>query len=144
MAVDFAPKWDGHDTRMKCGIITEADVVGNQLRVGGYLFGRDFPEVVQQIEQNTPGAMGMSYELADAHVTDMRAEIWTLTRATFTGAAILLREKAAYRDTSFRLSANHCRCFRSAQRAHAGKVVAGGERRSNNKYFGQTQRRKEA
>ena len=43
------------------------------------------------------GAMGMSYELADARVEDMRAEIWKLTRVTFTGAAILLREKAAYR-----------------------------------------------
>lgn len=45
----------------------------------------------------------MSYELAEAHVADMQAQVWTLTRATFTGAAILLREKAAYRDTSFRL-----------------------------------------
>jgi hypothetical protein len=33
----------------------------------------------------------------------MSAQIWTLTRATFTGAAILLRDKAAYRDTSFKL-----------------------------------------
>ena len=47
--------------------------------------------------------MGMSYELADAHVADMRAPVWTLTRATFTGAAILLREKAAYRATTFRV-----------------------------------------
>jgi len=39
----------------------------------------------------------------------MRAEIWTLTRATFTGAAILLREKAAYRNTSFELAAARCR-----------------------------------
>jgi hypothetical protein len=46
-------------------------------------------------------AMGMSYELADAQVADMRAPVWRLTRATFTGAAILLREKAAYRGTSF-------------------------------------------
>jgi hypothetical protein len=29
--------------------------------------------------------------------------VWRLTRATFTGAAILLREKAAYRATTFRL-----------------------------------------
>jgi hypothetical protein len=56
-----------------------------------------------------PGVMGMSWELADAHVEDMRAEIWTLTRATFTGAAILLREKAAYRNTSFELAAARCR-----------------------------------
>ena len=38
----------------------------------------------------------MSYELADAHVEDMRAAVWRLTKVTFTGAAILLREKAAY------------------------------------------------
>ncbi len=57
------------------------------------------------------GAMGMSYELADAHVADMRASIWTLTRATFTGAAILLREKAAYRSTSFRVKRRGDRGF---------------------------------
>ena len=45
----------------------------------------------------TSCAMGMSYELADAHVADMKADIWTLTKATFTGAAVLLRDKAAYR-----------------------------------------------
>jgi hypothetical protein len=49
--------------------------------------------------------MGMSYELADAHVEDMRASVWRLTKVTFTGAAILLREKAAYAGTSFRLCA---------------------------------------
>jgi hypothetical protein len=144
MAVDFAPKWDGHNARMKCGIITEADVVGNQLRVGGYLFGRDFPEVVQQIEYNVSGTMGMSYELADAHVTDMHAEIWTLTRATFTGAAILLREKAAYRNTLFRLSASRCRSVRSGQGAAPGKPATSNTWRFDNKHFGQTQRRKEA
>jgi hypothetical protein len=46
----------------------------------------------------------MSYELADARVEDLHAEIWKLTRVTFTGAAILLREKAAYRATSFRMA----------------------------------------
>jgi hypothetical protein len=143
MAVDFAPKWDGHDTRMKCGIITEADVVGNQLRVGGYLFGRDFPEVVQQIDRSATGTMGMSYELADAHVADMRAEVWTLTRATFTGAAILLREKAAYRSTSFRLSASRCRDMRSASGTVPARLAARSTWRSDNKQFGQTQRRKE-
>ncbi len=104
MAVDYRPGWDGHDARRKCGIITEADVEGNELRVNGYLFGRDFPEVEEQLNRGREGTMGMSYELADAHVEDMRADVWKLNRATFTGAAILLREKAAYRATSFRLS----------------------------------------
>jgi hypothetical protein len=101
MAVDYKAGWDGHDARQKCGIITAAEVDGKRLTVAGYLFARDFPEMEAKIQ--VEGAMGMSYELADAHVADMRAQIWTLTRATFTGAAILLRDKAAYRSTSFRL-----------------------------------------
>lgn len=109
MAVDFAPSWDGHDARRKCGIITQADVEGPRLRVAGYLYAKDFPDVERQMRQCLPDAMGMSWELADAHVEDMRAEVWTLTRATFTGAAILLRDKAAYRDTSFELAPQRCR-----------------------------------
>ena len=111
MAVDYAQGWDGHDARRKCGIITQADVEENCLRVSGYLFGKDFPEVEERMRRSTAGTMGMSYEIADAHVEDMKAEVWTLTRATFTGAAILLREKAAYRNTSFQLAAKHCRGF---------------------------------
>ncbi len=109
MAVGFTPGYDGHDVRRKCGLITEADVVGRDLRVRGYVYGRDFPEVVRQVEASLPGSMGMSYELADAQVEDTKAEIWTVTRAMFTGAAVLLREKAAYGGTSFRLLRNRCR-----------------------------------
>ena len=109
MAVDYKAGWDGHDARQKCGIITSASLEGQKLMVEGYLFARDFPEiepkVANELEEMPASArhMGMSYELADAHVADMRASIWTLTRATFTGAAILLRDKAAYRGTSFRV-----------------------------------------
>ncbi|HEX9202176.1 MAG TPA: hypothetical protein VF865_21640 [Acidobacteriaceae bacterium] len=110
MAVDYKAGWDGHDARQKCGIITSAELDGRRLTVAGFLFSRDFPEIEQRLALE--GAMGMSYELAEAHVADMRANFWTLTRATFTGAAILLREKAAYRETSFclgrtRPKANH-------------------------------------
>jgi hypothetical protein len=101
MAVDYKSGWDGHDARQKCGVIETAELVGAELHVGGYLFGRDFPDVVATVRRLD--TLGMSYELADAHVEDMRRSVWTLTRATFTGAAILLREKAAYRRTSFAL-----------------------------------------
>jgi len=106
MAVDYKAGWDGHDARQKCGIITAAHVEGHRLLVSGFLFARDFPEMEARmggLAATGTGEMGMSYELADAHVADMRASVWTLTRATFTGAAILLRDKAAYRGTSFRL-----------------------------------------
>ncbi len=112
MAVDYKAGWDGHDARQKCGIITAAYLEGKQLLVQGYLFARDYPEfsrsqflraepLVDGLAAEQATTMGMSYELADAHVADMRDSVWKLTRATFTGAAILLREKAAYKATSF-------------------------------------------
>lgn len=107
MAVDYKAGWDGHDARQKCGIITAAELDGRKLMVAGYVYSRDFPEIEQHA--GIDRAMGMSYELAEAHVADMNASVWTLTQATFTGAAILLREKAAYLGTSFRLARNAAR-----------------------------------
>jgi len=107
MAVDYKAGWDGHDARQKCGIITAAHIEGKRLLVSGFLFARDYPEFGKEFggvqAAGVTDSMGMSYELADAHVADMRAAVWTLTRATFTGAAILLKDKAAYRGTSFRV-----------------------------------------
>jgi hypothetical protein len=114
--------WDGHDARSKCGILTSADIVGQRLMVGGYLYARDFPEVEAKLHDLAAGSMGMSYELADAHVEDMRASIWKLNRVTFTGAAILLREKAAYRQTSFRLKPNGMRRHGVSMAAYSGPV----------------------
>jgi hypothetical protein len=142
MAVDYTPGWDGHDSRRKCGIITQADVDGNRLQVSGYLFGKDFPEVEEQVRRNEADAMGMSYELADAHVADMDAPIWSLTRATFTGAAILLREKAAYRETSFRLSAKRCRSATLAATAGVGRRME--RRQPHRRYNWQPEQGKEA
>ncbi len=99
------PGWDGHDARRKIGLLTLiADVIGPRLVVRGYLYARDFPEVAQAITAHAPESLGMSYELADARVEDMRAEIWKLDSVIFTGAAVLLRDKAAYRATSFRMA----------------------------------------
>jgi hypothetical protein len=69
------------------------------LEVTGYLFARDFPEVVREIRAGGRHALGMSYEIADAHIADLRAGIWELTQFTFTGAAVLRRDKAAYHGT---------------------------------------------
>ena len=102
MALDYAPSLDRHDARRKVGVITRAEIVGRNLELSGYLFAKDFPEIVEQIHRAQSHAserIGMSYEIADACVADIRAPIWTLTRVTFTGAAILRRNKAAYRNT---------------------------------------------
>lgn len=102
MALDYSPALDRHDARRKVGIITRADITGRKVELGGYLFAKDFPEIVREIERSgrVPGrSLGMSYEVADARVADIRARVWTLTHVTFTGAAILRRDRAAYQDT---------------------------------------------
>jgi hypothetical protein len=108
MGLDYAPSLDRHDTRRKVGVITRAEIVGKTLELGGHLFARDFPEIVREIEKSKglasgPPAftrqLGMSYEIADARVADIRSSVWTLTHVTFTGAAILRRDKAAYHQT---------------------------------------------
>jgi hypothetical protein len=186
MGVDYAPSLDRHDVRCKVGVITRAEIVGRNVELGGYLFARDFPEIVEEIANSGAGVghraiespregllhsytlhgvasdseqrlwkegfglraslrlaarqilnltkmlgqnekqkrtqglnatiraetraataergLGMSYEVTDVQLADTRAQVWILERVTFTGAAILRRDKAAYRDTWIELS----------------------------------------
>jgi hypothetical protein len=186
MGVDYAPSFDRHDVRCKVGVITRAEIVGRNVELGGYLFARDFPEIVQEIgkaklsdtrhplhtmraegmsswaEESAPrrheeaqlregrslklslrtvaaqllrltdalrgesklprphktistisattetgsgsSELGMSYEVTEVELADRRAAVWKLERVTFTGAAILRRDKAAYKDTWIALS----------------------------------------
>ena len=200
MALDYSPKFDAHDTRRKIGVITRAEIVGREIVVGGFLYGRDFPELVEAVggrrsggggrqamdgvgihstvdrsaarigratqaalagdgaratqaalagdgahatqaalagdgahatqpalagkgthatqaalagkgthaaqaalagegARATQAQLGMSYEIADAVVEDIKAAVWVLNRVTFTGAAVLRRDKAAYQAT---------------------------------------------
>ncbi len=46
----------------------------------------------------------MSYEITDALVEDIKAAVWVLSRVTFTGAAVLRRDKAAYSATWIELA----------------------------------------
>ena len=52
MALDYAPSFDRHDVRRKVGVITSADVVGQNLEVGGYLYAKDFPDIVEEIAKS--------------------------------------------------------------------------------------------
>lgn len=123
MGLDYSPALDRHDARRKVGVITRAEIVGRVIEVGGFLYARDFPEIVAEIGKpgraagNVEGnaraspnvhasraGLGMSYEITDALVEDITANVWVLNRVTFTGAAILRRDKAAYRTTWIELS----------------------------------------
>ena len=108
MAVDFKPDLDGHDPQTKVGIITEASTNGGRLDVSGIIYDQDFPEVVPKIRANA-GKVGMSFELACEFAPDdpkQPSDIATVVGSTgFTGAAILLKEKAAFESTNVAASA---------------------------------------
>jgi hypothetical protein len=188
MALDYSPALDRHDVRCKVGVITRAEIVGRNVELGGYLFARDFPEIVEEIakarpesdrkpiesfrtrllqagvihaavsplepgrwregyrlgdslraaawrirglttamRRKSPGVLehtagvgptiraetcaaagpsglGLSYEVTAVQIADTRARVWTLSKVTFTGAAILRRDKAAYQDTWIELT----------------------------------------
>ncbi len=70
-----------------------------QIAISGYLFAHDFPDVVDEIRAQNTNTLGMSYEIANATVPNQDAQIWTVTDFTFTGAAVLRRDKAAYPQT---------------------------------------------
>ena len=129
MALDYAPSLASHDVRRKVGIITEANIVPlhptlsptagdqggapaksanatGQLAVSGYLFAHDFPDVVDEIRAQSDNTLGMSYEMTQVEVPNQSAWIWTATAFTFTGAAVLRRDRAAYPQTWIALD-NH-------------------------------------
>jgi hypothetical protein len=124
MGLGYAPTLDRHDVRRKVGVITRAEIVGRRVEVGGFLYARDFPEIVAEIGRakgrsmssqstwngtgqgvrSTRAFLGMSYEIADAQIEDIKAKVWVLNQLTFTGAAILRQEKAAYQGTWIELA----------------------------------------
>ena len=50
--------------------------------------------------------LGMSFEVTNVNVLDKSARIWKLIGVTFTGAAILRRDKAAFSDTWIELTSD--------------------------------------
>jgi hypothetical protein len=107
MALDYAPALNAHDRRRKIGVITEAEIVplkagssdpAAQITVNGFLYAHDFPDVVDELRAGH-GTLGMSYEITDAIVISPSSPIWTVTAFTFTGAAVLRRDSAAYPET---------------------------------------------
>jgi hypothetical protein len=105
MAVDYAPGLRSHDVQRKVGIITRAEINNRKLEVSGYLFGKDFPEVIRELRANRQ-RLGMSYEVTGVRVADPKAEIWVLENIVFTGAAVLERSAAAYQATSLAATAS--------------------------------------
>lgn len=123
MGVDFTPDFDGHDTTRKIGVITAATIEGDAIRVGGFIYARDFPKEASRIQLDK-ALLGFSWELADIFVERTDADPLVITDACFTGAAILRKDKAAYRSTSLAASADEDTMTKEEIAAAMGEALA--------------------
>ena len=100
MAVDLVPDLDGHDPTNKIGLITRADISGSALEIAGILYAADFPAIVKDLRARQ-SVLGFSFEASLVAVADETADPLVIQSCVFTGAAILRKDRAAYRTTSF-------------------------------------------
>lgn len=99
-AVDITYNLQGHDSRTKIGIITRAEIQNDAIYVYGHLFAHDFPDEIKEIRAlSRQGKLGMSFEITSVMVQDPDADILIIEDLVFTGAAILLKDSAAYSST---------------------------------------------
>jgi hypothetical protein len=99
MAVDYKPNLGGHDPQAKIGVITAATIEGDAILIEGFIYAADFPEVAAEIKASQD-LLGFSYEARNLYTNDPDANPCVITECVFTGAAILRKDKAAYRTTS--------------------------------------------
>ena len=101
--INYTPAWDAHNYNVSIGLITQSFILGKFLKIRGYLSVDRYPTLVKEIKTLVK-PLGLSYEIQNAHIEDMRQPIWKITRlGSFTGVAILLKSKAAYRSSTFEL-----------------------------------------
>lgn len=117
MGIDYdGQDLEGHDVKQKIGLITQAWIEGNKVKVKGNIWKKDFPEAMAAFRRNR-GNLGMSMELANVYVDDKDNDIWKLNDFVFTGGAILKRDHAAYDDTELAASHHFVRAIAAASDA---------------------------
>jgi hypothetical protein len=100
MGVNYCPI--GHAPQEKIGFISAAQLVGGEIHIEGFLYSADFPKITEEIKANK-SKLGFSFEARDLITSSIDADPLPIVDLNFTGAAILLKEYAAYRSTSIRV-----------------------------------------
>lgn len=97
MAVDFSDDLSAHDVTQKIGVITGAEIVGDEVRIEGFFYAADFPQECARIQAEKED-LGFSYEVRAQ--TRAMGDLLQIVSCVFTGAAVLYKDKAAYQSTS--------------------------------------------
>lgn len=87
----------GHDSRNKIGLVEKAYIEGNEMKMKGFIYALDFPDIAFFIK-NATSSLGFSMEcIAGIEKQDDGYE--HMTDVTFTGVAILFKNLAAFEST---------------------------------------------
>ena len=90
-------QFDGHDPRNKIGVVENTYIEGNELKIDGIIYKRDFYDISQFI-RNTMESMGFSIE-ASFNDWEETEEGLIIRDVEFTGVSMLFKNCAAYSDT---------------------------------------------
>lgn len=96
---DWMPEYcmTGHDSRNKIGLVEKAYIEGNEMKMKGFIYALDFPDIAFFIK-NATSSLGFSMEcLSGLDAQDDGYE--HMTGVTFTGVAILFQNLAAFEST---------------------------------------------
>lgn len=90
-------QFDGHDPRNKIGVVENTYIEGNELKIDGIIYKRDFSDISQFI-RNTMESMGFSIE-ASFNDWEETEDGLIIRDVEFTGVSMLFKNCAAYSDT---------------------------------------------
>jgi len=142
MAINYQSDLTGHNPSKKVGVITQAAIEGNKVKVKGLVWKKDFPEAARVFKQNK-GRLGMSMELGDVYVRDKDERVWNLEDFHFTGATVLLKNHAAYAGTDLAASRYFVKALAAAATARGifrrGRKPEMAEKNKEKKNHGQSQ-----
>lgn len=104
MGLNFSNDMSYHKTDSKCGVITTTWVEENRIHIGGFLYESDFPGLIQSLATEEHG---LSFEMKLASYS-FRHQFWfkpdwVIEEGFFSGAAILRKDRAAYKRSSIKL-----------------------------------------
>lgn len=90
-------QFDGHDPKNKIGVVENTYIEGNELKIDGIIYKRDFSDISQFI-RNAMESMGFSIEAAYSDWEETEEGI-IIRDVEFTGVSMLFKNCAAYSDT---------------------------------------------
>jgi hypothetical protein len=104
LAASVTPKADDPMARSPDGPISALPRCARDVSITANAAAIAAPNITTSAVGNRPPVtghfpLGLSYEIAEVAIENFDAPIWVVTDMTFTGAAVLRRDKAAYRNT---------------------------------------------